>query len=236
MTDYTDIDITSFMIDKNSLGAKPSNRVMAMKQDNRIERSPYLPPTSVSKGDLITTLGGVTTFMDKTGGTTVFTYDPQTAVITMNGGVVVNQTLNLGTIFNTNLTGTTYNDGVLNLGIGTQGTIYNNKFTTGTMNTSLFISGTMGSSNINTTTLESGTIGTSSIIGGTATNLTISGGTVSNSSVIGGTLNYPIFNTSAGSSALSNNGAFELQTYGGSLILAVRLGTVTYRFTPSGVL
>lgn len=103
-------------------------------------------------------------------------------------------------------------------------------------NTGILInSGTVTGVTIGTTIYSGGTInntaiGTPTIIGGTYTNANLSSPTASNPTVTG-TLAMPV---NAGSAALGSEGAIAIQTHTGSAILAVRIGTITYRFFSGG--
>lgn len=84
--------------------------------DNMLNNvNPYAPPVFVSKGTMQTTLGGRTTFRDINGGT-LLTYDPKTGTITIFGGLVSQQNVNVGTLSNSTFTGTIMNTGLINGG------------------------------------------------------------------------------------------------------------------------
>lgn len=181
--------------------------VNAIDQDLKVEKTPYANPTQISKGDFTSTLGGIFTLKDSTGGTTILTYDPDTGVVTIAGGVTAQQTLNLGTITSSTFTGTTTNIGTMALGLVNAGTLNNIILGTPSIN-----GGTMGTAFINSPT--------------------VSGGTLTNSSYLG----TAIFTTTVGSAALATSGQFALQTFAGTPILVANIGGTTAYFVSAGTL
>lgn len=222
------MDYTSIGLDNRGYSNRRLIRGRVFNQninrDMQNERSPYLNPVAISKGSVTTTLGGVTTIKDTSGSVILFTINPDTGEIIMAGSIIANQVLNLGTVYNSNFTGTLNNLGTLLMGIGTSGTLYNTTLVTPNI-TDAFVTGTGG-------TLDNMTMGSPSVVGGVFSNTIINQGTF-NSPSFPGTI---ALDTNVGSYALGANGNFAIQTYGGSAILVCRLGTVTYRFTPSGVI
>ena len=100
---------------------------------------------------------------------------------------------------------------------------------------------------LNVGSMNNGGITGASSLTGTLTNTgVVSGGTFNNITVgtsrsVGGTINTtkiesPVFTVNAGSNPLDINGAVDIQTVGGSAIIAVRHTGTTYRFTPAGIL
>ena len=205
--DYSNIGITPYGIDSESLGAYKSDRKLSIKQDYLIERNPNLNPVAISKGTISSRLGGRTEFRDKTGGTILLTYDPVSGTISIYGGMLVNQTLNLGTLYNSELTGTITNVGTFNMGVATAGTLNNS-----VINSSYFNNGIIGTPNI-----QKGAFGTPTIQAGS----------------FSGIQNYLV---TSGSAQLASSGNFQLQAYGTSLAIVVNYGGTTFRFLPAGTI
>lgn len=82
----------------------------------QIQKNPYSDPTQISKGVTQTTAGGSFTLYDSTGGTAIFTYNPDTGVVTINGQLVAN-IINTGTYSNINITGNSHLLGTLSGGV-----------------------------------------------------------------------------------------------------------------------
>lgn len=120
--DYQQIGLNNQL--RRGLAAEERGYVTALKDNLRQEPTPYLNQTSISKGTIQTTLGGLIDFRDKTGGTSLVTLDPASGLITLNtsgtatrnlslaGTTTISQKLNVtgtptfsapGTIQNTNL-------------------------------------------------------------------------------------------------------------------------------------
>lgn len=88
--------------------------------------------------------------------------------------------------------------------------------------------------------------GTSALTGTLTSTGIVTGGNFNNINIgtsksVGGTVNTakiesPVFNVNANSNALNAIGAMEIQTSGGSALLAIRTGTVTYKFVPEGTI
>ena len=81
----------------------------AMEQEALEEWNSNTPPILTNKGTLQTVSGGMPQFKSTTGtsgGTTIMEVDPETGTVTIRGGLVAQQTLDLGTINNTVLAGT----------------------------------------------------------------------------------------------------------------------------------
>jgi hypothetical protein len=224
--DYSDIGVTPYGIDMESLGARQSEKVMALKQDWRIERNANLPPVSISRGTVSTEFGGITQFLDEHGGTLLI-YDPVTGTISIYGGLLVNETVNLGTIYNSQMSGTIVNTGTFYMGAGTAGTLSNTNLVGGTLTGFWGTTGTLGD-----TIFNGGTIGTPNILGGIIAGANFNTGTLNSPKVAG----VSVYETNAGSARLMSNGAMAVQTYGTGVIIALRLGGTTFRFTPSGTI
>lgn len=144
--------------DKSSLLSKPSKYQSAMDRDINFENTPYTMPTQISKGTLATNLGGIFEIKDATGGTTLLTADPYTGVVTVAGSLVANIGVNLGTVANAHITGTTTLQGTIsNVAINSGGTYNNGVF--GTPN--------IVGADISSSAYNAGVIGTPQITGGT---------------------------------------------------------------------
>lgn len=217
MNDYSNLGFNNKL--RKGLAARASDYRTASDQDIKDERSPWAPPTLISKGTIQTASGGLPQFKSTSGtsgGTTIMDVDPDTGTVTIRGGLVAQQTLDLGTINDTVLAGTPTLAGTL-----TNNRLINN----GTWNT-----GTFGTPNV-----TGGTFGTPEITGGTHNNaffgtIQTASGTIGTPRITG----TPTFDTNAGSGALSNAGDFAIQTFSGSAILVARLGTISYRFLSGG--
>lgn len=192
---------------KDGLQANHIEVTNAIDQDLHVEKTPYANPTQISKGDFTSTLGGIFTLKDSTGGTTILTYDPDTGVVTIAGGITAQQTLNLGTITSSTFAGTTTNIGTLILGMANSGTINNSTFGTPSTN-----GGTIGNAFIGTPS--------------------VSGGTLTNSNYLG----TAIFTPTVGSAALATSGQFAIQTFAGTPILVANVNGTTAYFISSGTL
>lgn len=128
-------------MDKDYL--QPEDAPVSDKKEEIIKRmdriNPYGPPVFISKGTVETTLGGRTTFKDANGGT-LLTYDPDTGTITIYGGIVSQQNVNIGTLSNSTFAGTINNTQVIN-----GGTITNDTFRTGSVFNTYMGTGTIAS-------------------------------------------------------------------------------------------
>jgi hypothetical protein len=134
MKDYTE-DLNDKLRKKDSIGSKSRNYQTAYQADIEVEKTPYMNPTQISKGTISTTLGGIVDFKDE-GGTTVFTYNPVSRVITITGNVSITGTANFGTSVTTGTISATFgtfsgginsgtsNFGTINFSHGTAGTVY----------------------------------------------------------------------------------------------------------------
>lgn len=100
---------------------------------------------------------------------------------------------------------------------------------------------------LNVGSMNNGAItGASSLIGTLTSTGIVSGGTFNNITIgtsrsVGGTINTvkiesPTLNVNTGSAPLGVDGAIEIQTFGGSAILAIRTAGITYRFSPAGTI
>lgn len=88
----------------SSIPAQRAGQSLDIQNDMKFEKSIYAPPTMISKGSINTIAGGILTLYDKTGGTALFTYNPATGVITIQGSLVANQ-VNTGTYTSITLAG-----------------------------------------------------------------------------------------------------------------------------------
>ena len=151
---YEDLGFGPRMV-KNTSKAGTRDYTNVLEESVKVESTPYLNRTAIGKGTLQTTLGGLTEFKDTTGGTTIFTYNPDTGVVTIIGSLVANQ-VNTGTYTNIvlagtpNLVGTLTNGVINNPTIGTPGitggTYTSPTVTNGTLNPTAYqTSGSAGS-------------------------------------------------------------------------------------------
>src|SRR3990167_7514725 len=205
---------------RKGLSARIPNWITAQEQEATQEWNPNTPPVLTNKGTLQTMGGGMPQFRASTGtsgGTVLMEVDPITGTTTIRGGLVAKQTLDLGTINNTVLSGTP----VLS------GTLTNNRL----INNGTWNNGTLGTPNIIGGTINSAVLGTPNTTGGTHNN-----GFFGTPQTAGGTIGTPVitgtptFGTQGGSNALSADGNFALQYYGGSLIIAARYNGTTFYF------
>jgi hypothetical protein len=90
------MDYDKFMRKADSLQARERGYTSVFQQKVTNDPDPYAPPTLISKGTVSTTLGGLVDLIDKSGGTTLFTYDPSTGVVQINGQLSLNANLRLG--------------------------------------------------------------------------------------------------------------------------------------------
>lgn len=88
----------------DSIPANKWRKESALKRAIRYQKTPYADPTQISKGQTTTTGGGSFALYDKTGGTALFSYNPTTGVITINGSLVSN-VVNSGTYQNIVISG-----------------------------------------------------------------------------------------------------------------------------------
>ena len=140
MHDYSNLGFGRNMV-KMSSKAGTRDYTNALEDNIKQEPTPYLHETAISKGTFQTTLGGLIEFQDATGGTTVFTYNPYTGVVTILGSLVANQ-VNTGTYTNIVLAGTP----------SLTGTLTNGAHNNAIFGTPAITGGTMLSGVINSTT------------------------------------------------------------------------------------
>ena len=86
--------------------------VSALEEDARVEKS-RLVNNQVTKGTVQTTAGGLVEFNSTSGGTILLTIDPVTGTVTVAGPVIANVTLNVGSMNNGAITGTSTITGTL---------------------------------------------------------------------------------------------------------------------------
>ena len=144
----------------SSIPANKWHRMTDADQQLHYQRTPYSPPTQISKGLQTSNAGGSFTLYDRTGGTKIFTYDPVAGVVTILGSLIA-QSSNSGTYSNITLSGT-------NTIIGTQ------------------LNGFYGTPQIVGGSANNISIGTSRMTGGTVNSILQSSGTPG----IGTTLTY----------------------------------------------
>lgn len=144
MQNYTDIGL-----DNNLRRQKLKNEyISTLNEDTRVEKT-RLINNIVTKGTVQTTDGGLAELNSVTGGTILFTVDPQTGEVTITGPVIANVTVNFGSMNNSAITGTSSLMGTLtSTGIISGGTINNATFGTpnvtgGTLTSVAFVSGTI---------------------------------------------------------------------------------------------
>jgi len=196
---------------RKGLSARIPEWKSAQELEATQEWNPITPPVLTNRGTLQTISGGLPQFRSvsgTSGGTIIMDVDPATGTVTIRGGLVAQQTLDLGTINNTVLAGTPTLAGTL-----TNNRLINN----GTWNT-----GTFGTPNISAGTHNNAFLGTPQTAGGTI-----------GTPVITGT---PTFGTQGGSAALSADGNFAMQFYSGSPIIAFRYAGTTFRFVTAGTI
>ena len=145
MIDYSDLGLDSKL--RKGPAARLDDYQTDFEQDAKVEKGPYSKPTEIQKGTSTTTLGGIWTIKDSTGGTTLMTVNPDTGVITLAGDLTVTSTLDGGTIGTATIIG---------------GTAISLDLHNATMGTSSITAGT--ATNLNT---HNAIIGTSSYDGGT---------------------------------------------------------------------
>lgn len=214
---------------RQGLAANQPDWKSAQEQEAINEWNPNTPPVLVNKGTFQTTGGGLPQFRatgGTSGGSILFTVDPVTGNITISGPLIANLILNLGTIQNTAIAGTSAITGTV-----TNFSLINN----GTWNTGTFGSPVITGGSWATGTLTGAVLGTPNVTGGTMNNAFFgtpqtAGGTIGTPVISG----IPTFVSNAGSGTLVADGQLQIQTFGGSALLAIRLGTTTYKFTPSG--
>lgn len=145
MKDYSNLGLNSKLRPSNGLSGKDNQYRSALEDNMHQEPTPLLHRTVVSNrgGTVQTNLGGLVDLRDTTGGTSIFTYDPDTGVITFNGPINLNGTFTLGT--NTVFNGpVTFNGGMTLASQGTvtnRGIVFNGGATDGTAAVRMFNSG-----------------------------------------------------------------------------------------------
>ncbi len=150
--DLQKLNMDKLMNDKDSLAAKPSGYEMALQNDLTEEKNPVKQNTIITKELYRSTLGGSVQFVDKTGGTVILTYDPATGTVTLNGGVIIGQTVTVGT---------------LNSALYTNGTIQTTIFTGGTINSAVLGTPAVTGGTLTNPTINTATVGTPIVTGGT---------------------------------------------------------------------
>lgn len=131
---YDNLNLAPNLRPNTSLSQRPRDTyVNAIDEDLKVEKTPFIN-TVISKGTVQTTLGGLTEFKDTTGGTTIFTINPDTGNITIVGTVIANQVVNAGTVLDASIQGTSSLSGTMaNTGIISGGSLVNNAFSGGTI-------------------------------------------------------------------------------------------------------
>lgn len=198
----------------------------AMEQEALEEWNPNTPPVLTNKGTLQTMSGGMPQFKSTTGtsgGTVLMEVDPVTGTTTIRGGLTAQQTLELGTINNTAIAGTS----------SLIGTLTNNRL----INNGTWNNGTFGTPAITGGTMNSAVLGTPNATGGTHNNaflgsLQTAGGTIGTPTITG----TPTFGTQGGSNALAANGNLAFQFFAGSPVIAFRYNGTTFRFDTAGTI
>ena len=97
MTDYSSLGLDKNLRSNSSLTNGTNNYQTALEYNLAVEPTPYLHRTSVLNrgGTVQTNLGAIVDFKDLTGGTSLFTYNPTTGAITVNGPLILNGTTNI---------------------------------------------------------------------------------------------------------------------------------------------
>jgi len=85
MLDYKDIGLDSNLQKMGGLASSDRGWEGAFSQDAKLEKSPYANPTQINKGKFDVTGGGTLSIKDKTGGTTLLTFDPSSGSATLRG-------------------------------------------------------------------------------------------------------------------------------------------------------
>lgn len=96
MSDYTYLGLTPKLRKENSLSTKIIEDTSALKQDLSIEKTPYLNPTSVFRGQMMAP-GGTFSITDTTGQIIYFSVDPNTGLVTLNLPIQLNGVVTAGT-------------------------------------------------------------------------------------------------------------------------------------------
>ena len=236
MKSYENIGLTNRLKPVRGIAGRVSNFEDALAIGLNQEPSPYLNRTAISKGTLQTSSGGLPQFRSTagtSGGTVIMDVDPDTGTVTIRGGLVAQQTLDLGTVNNSKiagtpeLIGTLTNSRLINNGTWNNGTLGTPAVTGGTITSSVLNANTIGSPSITNGTMNNATFGTLNTQGGTLGTPTIIRPTID------GTAN---FDTNAGSATLGASGDFAIQTHTGSAVLVARLNGTTFYFTSAGTL
>lgn len=181
----------------DSIAARPRGYVTSLADDIRRDPGPYAPEMFVSKGTIQTIGGGLVQLYDTTGGTVVFTYDPDTGAITLNGVLVNVSTLSVGTIKSTTFVGTITNSQLMQNGTYANGTFNNGVFGTPALTNGTYNAGIFGTPAITGGTYNSAVLGTPAIVGGTYGQAilgspTITSGTFTNRLTVGTGANQSI--------------------------------------------
>ena len=193
MKDYSKLGYGPRMIKTDSrVGTR--DYTTALEDSMRQEPTPYLHETAISKGTFQTTLGGLTEFKDSTGGTTIFTYNPDTGVVTIIGSLVANQ-VSTGTYSNIVLSGTPTLSGTLAGGVHNNATFGTPALVGGTSTNMVVNAPTIGSPQITNGTMNNGVFGTPAITGGTHSAGVLANNTIGTPAVTGGTYNSGVFGT-----------------------------------------
>ena len=126
MSDYAYLGLTSKLRKENSLSTKVIEDTSALKQDLSVEKTPYLNPTSVFRGQMMAP-GGTFSITDTTGQIIYFSVDPNTGLVTLNLPIQLNGVVTAGTsVFNGptafNSPGTVNNTSLAFAGGTTEGT------------------------------------------------------------------------------------------------------------------
>ena len=150
MKSYEDLGFGPRMVKTTSL-AGTRQYTNALEDNLKVESTPYLNRTAISKGTVQTNLGGLLELYDKTGGTKVMSYDPATGIVTILGSLVAEQ-VNSGTYTTIVIAGNSSLVGTLSGGVH---------------GTSLYQGGTLANAIVGTPSTQGGTVGTAQIIGGT---------------------------------------------------------------------
>ena len=200
--DYQRLGLDSRLRKTDSVAGRPRPYVTALDMSYQQEPTPFTPRTQVSKGTVQSTDGGVVEWFDTTGGTKLLSYNPDTGEITINGAVIANVTLTVGTISGGVLgTATIVGGTANNVVIGTP------SITGGTGNAMV-----LGSPAIINGTANNMTLGTPAVTGGTATSFVINASTLGTPGITGGTMNNGVFGTPHQTGGTHNSAVFGTPT------------------------
>lgn len=128
---------------RQSRSIEKNEFVSALDQDLRIEKTAVINST-VQKGTAQVNLGGILEVRDSTGTNVLLSTNPETGVVTIAGTVQSNVAINIGTVIDTRISGTSSQSGTLNItGVISNGTFSGGTFNNTTVGTPMISGGTM---------------------------------------------------------------------------------------------